>query len=288
MKKHKWKIIIILIFIVGLSVMLYPNFSNYWNSRSQSKVVASYNQALKEIPQEDYEEMLEEAKSYNEALQNIDFPFRNFDLVDGYENILDVTGTGIMGYLSIEKINVELPIYHGTSDGVLQVGVGHMQGSSLPTGGIGNHIVLSAHNGLADAELFTNLDQLEEGDTFTITVLDQELIYQVDQILVVEPEDFSELAMDEEKDYCTLLTCTPFGVNSHRLLVRGVRVGQEESQTSSEEAQWINTDIIALVIFALISMVALLIWLLWYVVRGRKKNRNRKELKKNGGKHEKV
>ena len=288
MKKHKWKIIIILIFIVGLSVMLYPNFSNYWNSRSQSKVVASYNQALKEIPQEDYEEMLEEAKSYNEALQNIDFPFRNFDLVDGYENILDVTGTGIMGYLSIEKINVELPIYHGTSDGVLQVGVGHMQGSSLPTGGIGNHIVLSAHNGLADAELFTNLDQLEEGDTFTITVLDQELIYQVDQILVVEPEDFSELAMDEEKDYCTLLTCTPFGVNSHRLLVRGVRVSQEESQTSSEEAQWINTDIIALVIFALISMVALLIWLLWYVVRGRKKNRNRKELKKNGGKHEKV
>lgn len=288
MKKHKWKIIIILIFIVGLSVMLYPNFSNYWNSRSQSKVVASYNQALKEIPQEDYEEMLEEAKSYNEALQNIDFPFRNFDLVDGYENILDVTGTGIMGYLSIEKINVELPIYHGTSDGVLQVGVGHMQGSSLPTGGIGNHIVLSAHNGLADAELFTNLDQLEEGDIFTITVLDQELIYQVDQILVVEPEDFSELAMDEEKDYCTLLTCTPFGVNSHRLLVRGVRVGQEESQTSSEEAQWINTDIIALVIFALISMVALLIWLLWYVVRGRKKNRNRKELKKNGGKHEKV
>ncbi len=272
MKRNKWKIVIVLVFIAGLSVLLYPNFSNYWNSKSQSKVVASYNDALKEIPQEDYEGMLKKAESYNEGLRNIDFPFRNFDLVVGYDSILDVSGTGIMGYLSIEKIDVELPIYHGTSDGVLQIGVGHMQGSSLPTGGIGNHIVLSAHNGLAEAELFTNLDQLEHGDTFTITVLDQKLTYQVDQIVVVEPEDFSNLYIDEEKDYCTLLTCTPFGVNSHRLLVRGARVGGEESNVSySADGTWVNTDIVGLIIFIFMSFIVLLIWGLWYFIKSRKK-----------------
>ena len=272
MKRNKWKIVIVLVFIAGLSVLLYPNFSNYWNSKSQSKVVASYNDALKEIPQEDYEGMLKKAESYNEGLRNIDFPFRNFDLVVGYDSILDVSGTGIMGYLSIEKIDVELPIYHGTSDGVLQIGVGHMQGSSLPTGGIGNHIVLSAHNGLAEAELFTNLDQLEHGDTFTITVLDQKLTYQVDQIVVVEPEDFSNLYIDEEKDYCTLLTCTPFGVNSHRLLVRGASVGGDESNVSySADGTWVNTDIVGLIIFIFMSFIVLLIWGLWYFIKSRKK-----------------
>lgn len=272
MKRYKWNIVIILVFIVGLSVMLYPNISSYWNSKNQTKVVVSYNEMLSEIPEENYEAMLEDAKVYNEALQEIDFPFRNFDLIEGYENALNVSGTGIMGYVTIEKIGVELPIYHGTSEGVLEIAVGHMQGSSLPTGGVGNHIVLSAHTGLADAELFTNLDQMEEGDTFTITVLDQTLTYQVDQIVVVEPQDFSELYIDDEKDYCTLMTCTPFGVNSHRLLVRGIRVGEETKSVSTmSDAYQIDTDIVAFVIFIVLLVIILLARALMHCIRGRKK-----------------
>lgn len=254
--------------------MLYPRFSSYWYSKNQSKVVTSYNEALNEIPQENYEKEFEAAEIYNESLGEIDFPFRNFDLIEGYEEILDVSGTGIMGYLSIEKIDVELPIYHGTSEGVLQIGVGHMQGSSLPTGGIGNHIVLSAHNGLTDAELFTNLNQMQEGDIFTITVLDRELTYQVDQIVVVEPQDFSELYTDKEKDYCTLLTCTPLGVNSHRLLVRGVRIDEEEGKIDLfADATLVAADLVTVIIFSGICVVLLLIWIVWYYFRRKKKIR---------------
>lgn len=274
MKRYKWNIVIILVFIVGLSVMLYPNIRNYWNSKTQSQMVASYNEILSDVPEEDYEGMLEEAEAYNEALQNIDFPFRNFDLVEGYEDLLDVSGTGIMGYITIEKIGVELPIYHGTSEGVLQIAVGHMQGSSLPTGGAGNHIVLSAHSGLSDAELFTNLDQMEEGDTFTITVLDRTLTYQVDQILVVEPQDFSELYSEEGKDYCTLMTCTPFGVNSHRLLVRGIRIEEGSKSVSAlADAYQIDTDIVTFVIFIILLIIVLFIRILMFGIRKRKSRR---------------
>ncbi len=271
MKRYKWNLLIILIFIVGLSVMLYPNISNYWNSQTQSKVVATYNETLDDIPKMDYDDMFKEAEAYNEALKNIDFPLRNFDLVEGYDDILNVSGTGIMGYITIEKINVELPIYHGTSEGILQTAVGHMQGSSLPTGGTGNHIVLSAHSGLSDAELFTNLDQMEEGDTFCISVLDRTLTYQVDQILVVEPQELEEIYMDAEHDYCTLVTCTPFGVNSHRLLVRGVRV-EENTKTTSPlaDAYQIDTDIVTFAIFIILLILTLLIRVLWRCIRGRK------------------
>lgn len=262
MKRYKWKIVIIIVFIIGFFLMLYPDFSNYWNSKNLSTVVRSYHESMESFSEEDYEKEFGAAEAYNEDLRNINFPFRNYDLVEGYEDILDISETGIMGYLTIDKINVELPIYHGTSEGVLQIGVGHLQGSSLPTGGIGNHPVLSAHNGLADAELFTNLDQMEKGDTFTVTVLDRKLTYQVDQIVVVEPQEFSELAIDEEKDYCTLLTCTPFGVNSHRLLVRGVRVDDTDMGIFAD-GKLLDSNMVFLVMFVSISVLALLIFFGW-------------------------
>lgn len=223
MKKHRWYIIMVFIFIVGLSVRLYPIISKIWNQRNQSGVVHDYNYTVGKISQDEAGQLLKEAEEYNAKLQEVTAPFRNFDLVEGYEDVLDISGTGIMGYLVIDKINTELPIYHGTSEGVLQIAVGHLQGSSLPIGGTGTHAVLSAHNGLPEAELFTHLEQMEVGDTFTIYVLDKILTYQVDQIRVVEPDDKSALYAEPEKDYCTLMTCTPYGVNTHRLLVRGLR-----------------------------------------------------------------
>lgn len=273
MKKYKWNIAIILILIVGLSVMLYPSFSNYWNEKHQSRVVASYKENLSTIPEEDYEELWKKAEVYNEEIRKMDAPFRNYDLLEGYNEILDLSGTGIMGYISIDEIGVEYPIYHGTTDGVLQIAVGHMQGSSFPTGGAGNHVVLSAHNGLSDQELFTNLDQMKIGDQFSLVVLDRTLTYQVDQIVVVEPDDFSQIQTDAEHDYCTLITCTPFGVNSHRLLVRGVRVdGEEEFSYVTGDAQKISTDTVALVIFAVLSTITVLVYLLFLWQKKRKQH----------------
>lgn len=273
MKRYKWNIVIIIITLVGLSVMLYPNFSNYWNKKNQSKIVASYQEELSSVTTKEYEEMWEEAEAYNEAIRKIDFPFQKYDLVDGYEDTLNVSGTGIMGYITIEEIGAEYPIYHGTSEGVLQIAVGHMQGSSLPTGEVGNHVVLSAHNGLAETELFTRLDQLKLGDTFSLTVLDRTLTYQVDQILVVEPDDFSEIMPDEEHDYCTLITCTPFGVNSHRLLVRGSRVSENSSNSGimSEDAQQISMDNVAVVIFVALLIIIVPVYAIYLYRKGKRK-----------------
>lgn len=185
MKKNKTNIILVIIFLIGLSVMLYPSFSNYWNSRVQSQAVASYNNEVQKMSTEDYDKMFNEAEEYNNALKNISDPFQNYESISNYEDVLNISGTGIMGYVTIDKIDVELPIYHGTSEGVLQIGVGHLGGSSLPVGGVGTHTVLSAHRGLPSAELFSDLDKLEVGDTFQITVLNRVLTYQVDQIRIV-------------------------------------------------------------------------------------------------------
>ena len=280
MKQYKWNIAIILIILVGLSVMLYPDFSSYWNAKNQSKVVASYNGELNSVKTEDYEQMWAAAEKYNKDLMELTSPYQNFDLVEGYEEILDISGTGIMGYLSIDEIGVEYPVYHGTSEGVLQIAVGHMQGSSLPTGGAGTHVVLSAHNGLADAELFTNLDQLTTGDTFSIVVLDRTLTYQVDQILVVEPHDFSQIQIEEGKDYCTLITCTPFGVNSHRLLVRGSRVEDTDTELPAvitEDARQIGTDMVAAGIFAFLFILTMPAYIsIFYIKRRNQDKRSRK------------
>ncbi len=245
MKKNKTNIILVIIFLIGLSVMLYPSFSNYWNSMVQSKAVAGYNNAVQKMSQVDYDEMFHEAEEYNSALLNVDRPFENYESISGYDDILNVSGTGIIGYVTIDRIKVELPIYHGTSEGVLQIGVGHLGGSSFPIGGIGTHSVLSAHRGLPSAKLFSNLDEMEVGDTFQITVLNRVLTYQVDQIRIVEPEDVDELLIDPNKDLCTLMTCTPYGINTHRLLVRGVRVDSDVNSYVPTDAYQVEPNIVA-------------------------------------------
>lgn len=230
MKKNRSNIILILIFLVGLSVMLYPTVSDYVNQKNQSRAVASYSEEVENLSDVDYQAYFNAADDYNRRLAETPDAFYRPDEVSGYTDTLDVSGTGIMGYITISKIGVELPVYHGTSDGVLQVAAGHLEGSSLPVGGAGTHAVISAHRGLPSAKLFTNLDELEVGDTFTITVLDRVLTYEVDQISIVLPTETDLLQPVEGKDYVTLMTCTPYGINTHRLLVRGKRIENAENQ----------------------------------------------------------
>ena len=227
MKKHLSTIFLVLILLVGLSLLLYPSFADWWNDLHQTKAIANYEQIMANMSDEDYSHLFEEALRYNIELAKMDYPMMYYDEIPGYFDMLKVTSDGIMGHINIEKIGVQLPIYHGTSEMVLQIAVGHVQGSSLPTGGAGTHCVLSAHRGLPSARLFTDLDKMEVGDTFVLTVIDRTLTYQVDQILIVEPHEVQPLYAVDGEDYCTLVTCTPYGVNSHRMLVRGTRIENE-------------------------------------------------------------
>lgn len=217
--------ILVLALLAGLSLLLYPTVSDYWNSLHASQAVATYAEDVKSIDKTQYDELLAAAHSYNESLHT---RTNDFYLTDeqqaAYDTLLNIGQTGIMGYIEIPVIKLSLPIYHGTSDSVLQIAVGHLDWTSLPVGGTGTHCVLSGHRGLPSAKLFTNLDQMKTGDTFVIRVLDEVLTYEVDQILIVEPNDTSALTIEAGKDLCTLVTCTPYGINSHRLLVRGHRV----------------------------------------------------------------
>ena len=225
MRNRKIVIILTLGFLVGISLLLYPAISEYWNSKTQTRAIVNYESVLEYMEPEDYSEVFEQANAYNKQLLHTEIsPLLYPDMIPGYHDALKVTDFGMMGYLKIDRIGVELPIYHGTSSEVLSYGVGHLQGSSLPVGGESTHSVMSAHRGLPSAKLFTDLDRLELGDTFQITILDQVLTYQVDQIKVVTPRDVQDLMIQEGKDYCTLFTCTPYGINTHRLLVRGIRI----------------------------------------------------------------
>lgn len=224
MRRHKTVIFLTLGFLVGISLLLYPAFSNYWNSKTQSRAIVDYESVLEHLKPEDYSAMFQAAYDYNRALYETDYPLMDYEEIPGYYDTLTLPGSSIIGYVKIDKIGVELPIYHGTSDEVLNVGVGHIEGTSLPVGGENTHSVMSAHRGLPSAKLFTDLDRLEPGDTFQITVLDQVLTYQVDQVKVITPTEVEDLLIAEGKDYCTLFTCTPYGINTHRLLVRGIRI----------------------------------------------------------------
>jgi len=224
MKKHASTILLILILLVGLSLLLYPTVADWWNSFHQTRAIANYDALLSDMSQEDYDHLYDAAREYNKKMRQVSFPLMYYDEVPGYESLLNVAGNGLMGYIDIPKINVELAIYHGTSEGVLQIAVGHVQGSSLPTGGESTHCVLSAHRGLPSARLFTDLDKMQVGDTFTLTIIDRVLTYEVDQILTVLPHEVEPLYVTEGEDYCTLVTCTPYGINSHRMLVRGTRI----------------------------------------------------------------
>ena len=276
MKKNRSNIILILIFLVGLSVMLYPTVSDYVNQKNQSRAVASYSEEVENLSDVDYQAYFDAADDYNRRLAETPDAFYRPEEVSGYTDTLDVSGTGIMGYITISKIGVELPIYHGTSDGVLQVAAGHLEGSSLPVGGAGTHAVISAHRGLPSAKLFTNLDELEVGDTFTITVLDRVLTYEVDQISIVLPTETDLLQPVEGKDYVTLMTCTPYGINTHRLLVRGRRVetpDQYKHLRVTAEALKIEPIIVA----PIMALPMLLILLIGMLISTRKPKKTRGE-----------
>ena len=275
MKKDRIVVLIlILILLVGLSLLLYPTVSDYWNSLHQTRAIANYTEQVANLDDERYDALWAEAQRYNEALpQKKD----RYTLSDGeqkeYENLLNVTGTGIIGYIEIAKIGCSLPIYHGTDEAVLQIAVGHIPGSSLPVGGQGTHSVLSGHRGLPSAKLFTDLDQLIEGDTFLLRVLDETLTYEVDQILIVEPAQLSALNIDPDKDYCTLVTCTPYGINTHRLLVRGHRVeNQEEAQTIRVTADALQIE--PVIVAPLIAAPMLLILLIVLLIPKRPRRKN--------------
>ena len=224
-------IILVAIFFVGLSVLLYPTVSDFWNEKRQSQAIVNYDDLIVDLTPEDYTAFFTQADSYNQKIRNMSFPFLNHkNIADEYYDTLDVNGDGMMGYITIEKIKVQLPVYHGTSDKVLNSAVGHVEGSSLPVGGESTHAVLSAHRGLPSAKLFTNLDKLEVGDIFTIRILDRTVTYQVDQILIVLPHETENLNLVKGEDYCTLVTCTPYGINTHRMLVRGTRIENIEPE----------------------------------------------------------
>lgn len=225
MRKHLSTILLVLVFLVGLSLLLYPSVSNYWNSFHQSVAIASYAESVANLNNDVYDRMMAEAIAYNKdlAMKQLDLEPDAEELAR-YDSILDATGTGIMGYIEIPTIKCSLPIYHGTGEAVLQIAAGHLTGTSLPVGGESTHCVISGHRGLPSARLFTDIDRLTVGDEFMIRTLDETLTYSVDQILIVLPYETKDLAIIEGKDLCTLVTCTPYGVNSHRLLVRGHRV----------------------------------------------------------------
>ena len=224
MRKHKTVILLTLGFLIGVCILLYPAFSDYWNSKRQSRAIVDYESVLDNMTAAEYAALIEEANVYNRALYETAFPLMDYNQVPGYYEALSISENMMIGYLEIDRIGVSLPVYHSTSDEVLNKGVGHLEGSSLPVGGENTHSVMSAHRGLPSSKLFTDLDRLEPGDTFRIVVLNQVLTYQVDQVKTVLPSDVSDLQIIEGGDYCTLFTCTPYGINTHRLLVRGVRI----------------------------------------------------------------
>lgn len=261
-KENSLTILLVLAIFVGLSLVLYPTVSDYWNSFHQSRAVASYLQDVEDLENSEKEKLLEEARAYNRSLPQNTTPNLNLSSLNQmiYDETLKVTKSGIMAYVEIPKLNVTLPIYHGTDDSVLRVAIGHIPGTSLPIGGKGTHAVISGHRGLASAKLFTDVDQLVKGDTFMIQVLDETLTYEVDQILTVLPQDVSALRINPNEDYVTLVTCTPYGVNTHRLLVRGHRItnAEKEVRVVSEASQVVSLLValfIAIIIFLLILLI---------------------------------
>lgn len=273
MKKHNSTILLVIVFVVGLSLLLYPSFSDWWNSMHQSQAVATYVEQVATIDEDKYAEIWDSAWVYNRDLIQRENRFTlNEEQKSAYTELLDVGGTGIMGYVEIPEIGVVLPIYHGTDEAILQVAIGHLEWTSLPVGGEGSHCVISGHRGLPSAKLFTDLDKMVEGDIFMFRVLDEILTYEVDQILIVEPYEVQHLQIEEGKDLCTLVTCTPYGINTHRLLVRGHRVENPEEakivRVTSDAMQ-----IEPLIIAPIVALPMLLILLIGLLIPKRKKTR---------------
>lgn len=219
--------LLVLMFFIGLSILLYPAIANFWNSKYQSKAVYDYDSYIRNLKEDDFSDLFKEAEDYNKSLLDLSFPFTMYNQIPNHGKPLNVDDKGIMGYVSIDKIRVELPIYYGTSDTILNRAAGHLEGSSLPIGGESTHSVVTAHRGLPSSKLFTDLDKLEIGDTFSFTVLNKKITYEIEEIKIVRPNEVMDLRIVEGEDYATLFTCTPYGINTHRLLTIGKRVGTD-------------------------------------------------------------
>ena len=270
MKKNWTTILLVCILLLGGGIFAYPTFSDYWNSFHQSQAVTSYVENVANLDTEQYEALWNEAVAYNKKLAKTGIQWNMTDEEkEEYNEYLKVDDSGIMGYIDIPVIDCSLPIYHGTDESVLQVAIGHIEGSSLPVGGEGSHCVISGHRGLPSARLFTDLDKLVEGDIFILHTLDATLTYEVDQIRIVEPTDLSDLQIEEGKDYCTLVTCTPYGINTHRLLVRGHRIENQNATDIRVSADATQVDPVQVAPF--IATPILIVLLIWVFVGGRRK-----------------
>lgn len=276
MKKHLSTILLVAVLVVGLGLLLYPSVSDYWNSFHQSRAIASYTEELATLDTSEQDRLLADAKAYNLELQGKANPFVFTEEEDAaYRKQLSLReeGGGVIGDIQIPKINVDLPIYLGTDESVLQIGVGHVEGSSLPVGGKSTHTVLSGHRGLPSAKLFTDLNLVSEGDVFLLKILGETLTYEVDRILIVEPNDTREIGIVNGEDYCTLITCTPYGINSHRILVRGHRIENQEAESIlNVQSEAARIDPIMVAPFAAIPLL-LLLGIVLMVSTGRRKKR---------------
>ena len=286
-KSHRASnLILVLILLIGIGIAGYPAFSEYWNSMHQSRAIMGYAERVAELSNEEYKDVWDAALEYNRRLsQDPNQWDMSEEETDDYERQLNVDGTGNMGFVSIPKIDVNLPVYHGTSDSVLQTSIGHIDGTSLPAGSVhpnmeafdevefGSHSVLSGHRGLPSAKLFSELDAMEVGDVFYLTILDQTLTYQVDDVSVILPEESSSLVIFPGKDYCTLMTCTPYGINTHRLLVRGIRV-ENDKELLDVRVTADALKIEPLYVVPFIAGPVLFLMILWVIIFSGRKSRS--------------
>lgn len=287
-KQRFFDMIRILVLLIAFSVLLYPTVSNYLYEKNSSKVISTYDEEAVKMSQKEKEQLLAEARAYNEAiLGNIELldPFSTAEkeVNERYEHILNIDGAGMMGYIRIPAIEVDLPIYHGTSEPVLQVGVGHFEGTSFPVGGISTHTVLTGHRGLPSKKLFTDLDELKKGDVFYIKVAGETMAYEVDQILTVLPEETEALSIVPGQDYATLVTCTPYAINTHRMLVRGHRIPYEEAVVKA--ADKVQEPKIPFEVKVLLAAVAVIIGIvvgvkIYAKKQKKKRRRGRKHVRK--------
>ncbi len=273
MKRFLIRALPFFILLAGIVLLLYPTVSEHINSMHRSRAIKSYNDVIEDMSKEEQESAIGKAREFNKKIAATNGVLYHPELVPGYDSTLDITGTGIMAYINIDKIGVELPVYHGVDENVLQIAAGHLPGTSLPVGGESTHCVISGHRGLPSARLFTDLDKMEIGDTFTLTVMSEVLTYQVDHITVVKPYEVDDLFVKDGKDYCTLFTCTPYGINTHRLLVRGKRI---ETVEEDQHHAYVASDVFIIspmIIAAAIAIpVLVILFILVMIGGGKKKN----------------
>lgn len=267
----KVTLILLIIFFTGLSVLLYPSISQFYNAKKESKAISNYESFISKIDSNVSKKMIEEANKYNEELYKLEFPLLEYYRINNYNKVLNINDSGMIGYVSIDKLRLEIPIYHGTSSEVLNSAAGHIEGSSFPVGGANTHSIISAHRGLPSSKLFTDLDKLEVGDIFTISCLDQVYTYQIDQIKIVDPDDLRDINIIEDGDYVTLLTCTPYGINTHRLLVRGKRIENIEAKRLFVTAEAYQVD--KLIVTSFIALPILLSLIIYIVVKPSQKSK---------------